>query len=291
MFFRPLVVALFGFAACSPQTDARVSVRADDFGDTVRIGAAPQRIVSLNPTTTELVFALGAGSKLVGRTSWDLFPAEAKNVQDLGAGLRPNVEAILATHPDLVILYASSDNRASAQRLRRAGINTLSFKIDSISQFKRSVLLLGAVLGDSAHAATVLDSVTRSLDAVRTATAPLARPVVFWHVWDAPPITIGAGSYMNELTEIAGAKNVYADLAAPSPTVSIEDIVKRNPEYILAGPEGAATLRKDARWQQVPAVRAGRILVVDTMLVARPGVRLGEAAWSLARLLHPGELK
>ncbi len=267
------------------------SALTDDFGDTVRVGAVPHRIVSLNPTTTELMFALGAGDRLVGRTTWDLFPAEAKKVPSVGDGIRPNIEAVLAVHPDLVILYGSADNRASAQRLRAAGVNTISLKIDSIIQFQRAVTLLGSVLRDSARAASVRDSVTKSLDAVRTATASLAKPNVFWHIWDAPPITIGRGSYMNELTEIAGGKNVYADMAAPSPTVSIEDVVKRNPDFVLAGPEGTATLRKDARWQQVPAVRKGKILVLDTMLVARPGVRLGEAAWSLARLLHPNELK
>lgn len=291
MFFRRLFVVLFALTACSPQTERAKPVAADDFGDTIRVGAAPQRIVSLNPTTTELLFALGAGKRIVGRTSWDLFPVEARNVPDMGPGLRPNMEAVLGAHPDLVILYASNDNRASTQRLRAAGINTLSFKIDSIAQFKRAAAILGMVLRDSVRAATVLDSVTRSLETVRTATASLTRPRVFWHVWDAPPITIGAGSYMNELTQIAGATNVYGDLPDASPTVSIEDIVKRNPDFMLAGPEGAASMRRDARWQQVPAVRAGRILVLDTMLVARPGVRLGEAAWSLARMLHPAELK
>lgn len=291
MFFKRIVLAALALTACSSQKEAARSVSTDDFGDTVRLGAAPQRIVSLNPTTTELIFALGAGDRLVGRTTWDLFPAQAKRVPDLGPGIRPNVEVVLATHPDLVILYGSSDNRASAQRLRGAGINTFSLKIDSISQFLRAVTQLGAILGEPARATLVRDSVTRSLDAVRRATASLSKPVVFWHIWDAPPITIGAGSYMNELTEIAGGQNVYGDIAAPSPTVSIEDVVKRNPDYMLAGPEGRATLRKDARWQQVPAVRAGKILVLDTMLVARPGVRLGEAAWSLARLMHPGELK
>lgn len=291
MFFRRLIILAAFTASCSPAKQAPRSAVTDDFGDTVRVAAVPQRIVSLNPTTTELLFALGAGDKLVGRSAYDLFPAEAKNVADLGPALRPNIEVVLAARPDLVILYGSNDNRASAQRLRGAGINTLSLKIDSIAHFQRAVTLLGNVLRDSAHAATVRDSVTKSLDAVRAATATLAKPVVFWHIWDAPPITIGRGSYMNELTEIAGGKNVYADMAAPSPTVSIEDVVRRNPDFVLAGPEGRMTMHKDARWQQVPAVKNGKILVLDTLVIARPGIKLGEAAWSLARLLHPNELK
>lgn len=293
MIFRPAISLVFLFlaAACAPHSEPARARLSDDFGDSILIGKVPQRIVSLNPATTELLFALGAGNRLVGRTTWDLFPDSARNIPDLGPGLRPNVEAILGAHPDLVILYGSNDNRAAAQRLRAAGINTLSLKIDSIAHFQRAVSLLGLVLRDSAGAATVRDSVTRSIQAVSRTTSALQRPTVFWHIWDAPPITIGRGSYMNELTEIAGARNVYDDMAAPSPTVSIEDVVKRNPDFMLAGPEGAATLRKDRRWRQVPAVLAGRILVLDTAVMARPGVRLGEAAWSLARLLHPKEMK
>ena len=291
MFFKRLVLCAAVAVACSPAREAPHSAVTDDFGDTLRVGAAPLRVVSLNPTTTELLFALGAGEKLVGRSTYDLFPTEAREVADLGPALRPNVETILGAHPDLVILYASNDNRPTAERLRTAGINTLSLKIDSVSQFQRAITLLGSVLRDSARAKTVRDSVTRTLDDVRAATASLSKPTVFWHIWDAPPITIGRGSYMNELTEIAGGRNVYADIAAPSPTVSIEDVVKRNPDFMLAGPEGARTLRADARWQQVPAVRKGRILVLDTLRVGRPGIKLGEAAWSLARLLHANELK
>jgi ABC-type Fe3+-hydroxamate transport system substrate-binding protein len=291
LFFRRVIVLAVLTAACSRTPEASRSAATDDFGDTVRAGAVPNRIVSLNPTTTELIFALGAGDRLVGRSTYDLFPAEAKKVADLGPALRPNVETVLGAHPDLVLLYGSNDNRASAQRFRSAGINTLSLKIDSIAQFQRAITLLGTVLGDSARAATVRDSVTRTLDAVRAATASLSKPTVFWHIWDAPPITIGRGSYMNELTEIAGGKNVYADIAAPSPTVSIEDVVKRAPDYVLAGPEGTRTLRSDPRWGLVPAVRNGRVLVLDTLVIGRPGIKLGEAAWSLARLLHPNELK
>lgn len=291
MIFRRTFLLMALVTGCAQPREAERTTFTDDFGDTVQAAVAPMRIVSLNPTTTELLFALGAADRIVGRSTYDLFPDEARKVADLGPALRPNVETILAARPDLVILYGSNDNRASAQRLRAAGINTLSLKIDSISQFQRAVVLLGKVLRDSARAATVRDSVTRTLDAVRAATASLRKPAVFWHIWDAPPITIGRGSYMNELTEIAGGKNVYADVAAPSPTVSIEDVVKRNPEFVLAGPEGNGTLRKDARWQQVPAVRAGKVLVLDTLVIARPGIKLGEAAWSLARLLHPNELK
>jgi iron complex transport system substrate-binding protein len=270
---------------------AEVATVRDDFGDPVRVGQPPSRIVSLNPATTEILFTLGAGSRLIGRTKYDLWPDSAKLIPALGDGLQPNVEAVLGTHPDLVILYASQDNRPAAGRFRAAGVNTLALKIDHISDFRRTVELLGAILRDSIRARIVVDSVYRTLVRVRAATASLARPGVFWHIWDAPLITVGAGSFMNELVDIAGARNVYDDIKGPSKSISLEDVARRDPEFILAGPIGAAKIEADPRWRIVRAVRERRVLTVDTVLVARPSVRLGEAAVSLAKLLHPGALR
>jgi iron complex transport system substrate-binding protein len=285
-----LIALAFAVSACGDSRSPSLAA-SDDFGDPVRIGREPTRIVSLNPATTEILFTLGEGTRLVGRTKYDLWPDSAKLIPPLGDGIQPNVEAVLASHPDLVILYASQDNRPAANRLRAAGVNTLSLKVDHISDFRRTVLLLGAILHDSARAKTVIDSVYRTLGRVRSATATLTRPSVFWHIWDAPVITIGAGSFMNELVDIAGGKNVYADIAGPSAQVSLEDISRRNPDFILAGPIGKSEIQSDSRWRIVSAARDNKIFVVDTLLVARPSVRLGEAAVSLANLLHPGALR
>jgi ABC-type Fe3+-hydroxamate transport system substrate-binding protein len=263
----------------------------DDFGDSVRIGAPPTRIVSLNPATTEILFTLGAGSRVIGRTEYDLYPDSARLVPALGGGINVNVEAVLGTHPDLVLLYASQDNRSAADRLRAAGINTVSLKVDHISDFRRTTELLGAILHDSVRARTVVDSVERTLDSVRLTTRGAPQPKVFWHIWDSPLITVGSGSFMSELVDIAGAKNVYADITGPSGPIALEDVARRDPDYILAGPIGARQIESDPRWRIVRAAREKKILVVDTLLVARPAVRLGEAAVSLARLLHPGTVR
>jgi iron complex transport system substrate-binding protein len=278
------------FSACQKE-QAPVAAAVDDFGDPIVMKSVPHRVVSLNPATTDIVFALGAGDRLVGRTHWDTWPAEALAVPDLGSGIRPNVEAVLGARPDLVLLYASNDNRAAASDLRAAGVNTLSLKIDSIAEFYRAARLIGALLGDSARGFVVADSVKKTLERVRTATASLAKPTVFWHVWDAPLITIARGSYMNELVEIAGGTNIYADLADASPMVSIEDVLRRSPDYIITGPQGADKIARDPRWAESPAVKSGKVIVADTMLVGRPSVRLGEAAVSLARMLHPGSIR
>lgn len=257
----------------------------DDFGDTVNTARPAQRIVSLSPVTTELLFALGAGSRVVGRTHWDLYPDDARAVPDLGNGMEPNVEAILGVHPDLVVLYASQSNRAAATQLRHAGVTTLAIRDDHISDFRRTVTMLARAAGDTAAGTTIADSVERSLDAVRARPRPAKPVTVFWHVWDSPILTIGAGSYLDELVTIAGAKNIFGDLAAPSPQVTLEEIVRRNPHFILVGAASEKALRANALWRSVPAVRAGRLLVVDTLLTGRPGIRLGEAARSLRALI------
>jgi iron complex transport system substrate-binding protein len=289
--FRTAIALLIVAAtACERQENSPLEGK-DDFGDPIVVRSIPKRIVSLNPATTDLLFALGAGDRLVGRTHWDLYPPEAVNVPDLGSGIRPNVEVVLGARPDLVLLYASNDNRAAASDLRAAGVNTLSLKIDSIAEFHRAALLIGRLLGDSARGAAVSDSVRKTLQRVRDATARLNRPTVFWHIWDAPLITVAGGSYMNELIEIAGARNIYGEMTEASPMVSIEDVLRRNPDYIITGPEGAEKIKVDPRWAEAPAVKAGRLIIADTTLVGRPSVRLGEAAVSLAKAIHPGSIR
>ncbi len=284
---RFLGTAILLIAAACQKESAAVKPEADDFGDPIVVKSTPTRVVSLNPATTDLIFALGAGNRLVGRTHWDVYPPEAIKVPDLGSGIRPNVEAVLGAKPDLVILYASNDNKSAASAFRAAGVNTLSLKIDHIADFYHASKTIARLLGDSTRGLIVADSVEKTLRRVRSETLSLPKPTVFWHIWDAPLITIGRGSYMNELVEIAGGINVYGDMDETSPTVSIEDVIKRNPRFIITGPEGKTKISADPRLAQLSAVKEGRVLVADTAIVGRPSVRLGEAAVLLAKLFHP----
>ncbi len=255
------------------------------------MGASAQRIVSLNPVATEILFALGAGARVVGRTHWDLYPPAARDVADVGNGMQPNVEAVLAVRPDLVVLYASPSNRAAAAQLRSAGVATISLRTDRVADFHRTVDWLARAVGDTAAGRVLADSVERSLEAVRALPRPARPPTVFWHIWDVPLMTIGKGSYLNELIAVAGATNVFGDMEAPSPQVTMEEVVRRDPDFILAGPVNAAKIRASPVWRAVTAVRTGRILVVDTAFVGRPGVRLGEAAHHLRALIAGGLLR
>lgn len=263
----------------------------DDFGTRIAIGNLPARIVSLNPTTTEILFAIGAGKRLVGRSQYDTFPDSAKLVPSLGPALRPSVEAIIDAKPDLVILYASEDNRPVFDRLRQANIPTVAFKLDSIEQFRRDTRLLGRLVGDTTSAKIVVDSVSATLDRVRRATSSLPRPTVFLPTWYKPIIAIAGGSFMSELLDIAGGKNIYASAPTPALTVTLEDVVARNPDLVIVGAQSDSTIEKSAAWKTIPAVRDNHVKVVDFDLVSRPSVQLGAAAVSLANLLHPGAVR
>jgi iron complex transport system substrate-binding protein len=260
----------------------------DDFGRAISFTAHPHRVVSLNPTTTETIFAIGAGALLAGRSHWDEWPEAARQVPDMGNGIGPNVEKIVAAHPDLVLLYASEDNRPAAERLESAGIRTISLRIDRIADFDRSVRLLGRVLGDSAAAALVADTVRASLRRVAAATRDLHKPSVVWPLIDTSPMVVGGGSFMNELLTIAGARNVYAYLPQPSPVVSIEDVISKNPDFVVRGGEGGSEAPLAGVWRAVPAIAQQHVIRIPLTMILRPSVQMGTAATVLARALHPG---
>jgi len=284
------VLWLCAIAACAPteRAPAGGAVVVDDFGDSVRMVSPARRVVSLNPVMTELLLAIGARDRLVGRTHWDL--GAATEIPDVGDGMQPNVEAILAQRPDLVLLYESASNRPAARRLRAAGVTTLALRTDRVGDLARVAPIVGAAVGREAAARATADSVVATITAVAARPASVPRPTLFWHIWDAPVITIGAGSYLDELVEAAGGRSIFHELDTASPQVALEEVVRRDPMFVLAGPTGAERLRTSPAWQAVRAVREGRILVVDTALVAKPGVRMGEAAVHLRALLASGAI-
>ncbi len=288
LFTAPVVACSSDARSPSDSTRHRLALTVvDDFGDTVSIAPAA-RIASLNPTTTEFFFAIGAERRLVGRDTYDEWPAAAKSLTDLGPGISPNVEQILSARPDVVVLYASNDNRAAARALRAAGIRVVGLKIDRVADFRRAAMTLGALADDTAAARFTVDTVERTLARIRTATSALPHPRVLWYLWDNPILVLGSGSYQSELLAIAGGANVYADRPEPAAPVSLEDLLRRNPEVVLLDSGRAELLRTSPRWKNVAAVRADRLLDVDDALLNRPGVTLGMGALSLARALHPG---
>lgn len=259
----------------------------DDFGRPLPAHAVSQRIVSLGPSSTEILYTLGAGDRIVGRSRWDRWPAAVQAIPEAGDAIRPSVERVLALRPDLVVIYAATDNRPAADALTRAGIPVVALRIDRIEQYLAAVRLLGTLSGTEARADSVADALRTELDDVRRRVAGADRPTVFLPAWEAPLMTLGKGSFLSELVEIAGGRNLYGDRTEPSLTISMEDVVRRDPDIVLTGPVSAARISTDPAWRVLRAVREGRVLAYDTMLVSQPSTRLGEAARSLQALLQP----
>ncbi len=250
----------------------------------------PARVVTLGPSVTEIAWVLGAADRLVGRSRWDGQPPAVRAVPDVGDAIRPSVERIIATRPDLVVMYPAGDNAPAMEALTRAGIRTLALRVDRIADFLRAVDTLGTLLGEPARADSIARAIRAQLDAVRAAVPEGERPTVFVPVWGEPLMTVGDGSFLSELIAIAGGRNVYADRAEPAFTVSLEDVVRRDPSLILAAPSRDSVASSRASWRRVRAAREGRIVALDTTLMSQPSTRLGEAARVLAeriRALRP----
>ena len=257
---------------------------SDDAGRRVTLPAPARRIVSLLPSFTEILFAIGAGDRLVGRTAWCDYPPAARAVPSVGDGIPPNVEAVAARRPDLVVLYRSGPNATAAQQLERLGIRTVLLDLNRLEELAPAARRLG-VLTDRRAAA---DSLARAMDSLASEPPVPSTQSLAFVVWDNPPIVIGAGSYLDRLAGLAGARNVFHDIAAPSAQVSIETIAARNPDFIAVLSDTAAPPRYAGRpeWRVVPAVRRGRFLFLSGGLFGRPGPRAAEAVRELRRRLE-----
>jgi ABC-type Fe3+-hydroxamate transport system substrate-binding protein len=286
---RHLLVVLASLAACRTiPKEARVASVVDDAGVGVHLAAAPERIVSLIPASTELLFALGEGDRLVGRTTWCDWPKDAEAVPNLGNGIDPSVEAVVGAKPDLVLLYRSGSNRAAAERLRGFRIPVLELEFNTLDDFRRITRLLGNVLGVQSRA----DSLVARTDSALARVAPpvdtggTQRPSVFILVWDRPPMALGKGSFLSEIVERAGARNIFEDMAAPSGPVSIEAVAERDPDFILTTSTEVPAFAGRAEWQVVRAARERRFLRVSGSEYNRPSPRMPDAVRALADSLR-----
>ncbi len=282
-------LAAFAALACSrPGPQSRTLVVVDDAGDSVAVRVPATRVVSLIPASTELLFAIGAGPAVVGRTQWCDFPPDAAAVPDLGAGINPNVEAVLAARPDLVVLYNSAQHAGVASRLRELGIPAIRINTDALADVPRIGALLGRLTGHSRGA----DSMSAVFDtALASATVDpgfVRRPKVLLLVWEQPPMTIGRGSFLSELVERAGGENLFADVSTSSGPVSIEAVSVRNPDLILTTAAGPASFARRPEWQAVRAVRERRFLNVSGSEYDRPGPRSPHAIRALSERLREG---
>jgi iron complex transport system substrate-binding protein len=263
-----------------------------DAGREVALEAVPQRIVSLVPVATEILFGLGEGSRVVGRSRFDDFPPEVLSVADVGDAIRPSVETVLLKRPDLVILIGGSDNAQAVREMELLEIPFVVLLFNTLEDLRSNVIRLGRIVSRSEEALEMWTRIERDLEWVRKAVDGKERPSVYYDVGYPPAFTAGAGSYLDALISTAGGRNVFGDLAAPSPRVSLEAIIARDPDVIIqpsSGTGGTAVAGIESRpgWDNLRAVRGGAVVTVPSEFVHRLGPRVGEAARLIAIALHP----
>lgn len=270
--------------------DGASVIAVDDAGRTVSLAAPARRIVSLLPATTETLVALGAAGRLVARTDYDEDPAVA-HLPSVGGGLTPNVERIASLRPDLVVAWEEAGSARVRPRLEALGIPVFAVRTQDTTGIFANIERLGRLAGLDAVADSLAAAVRGDLEDVRTSVAGRAPRRALYLIGLDPPIVAGPHVFIGEMLEVAGGVNVFADVAAPSPQVSMEEIVRRRPEVvILASAERVETV--EARLRATPGWRellAGgtQVRVVPPDVTHRPGPAIVLAARHLRDALAP----
>lgn len=285
-----LIVAALGAVACGQDAPAPA--------------AGAQRIVSLVPSVTEMLFAIGAGRQVVGVSNYDHFPPEVESLPKVGALIDPDTERILALRPDLVVVYGSQ-NDAEA-RFRKAGIKTFNYRhapTDAILGTLETITTLGTVTGHEAQAREVVVRITTGLDEVRKRTAGRERPRTMLVIGRQPGTlqsiyAQGGSGFLNEMLEIAGGQNVFEDVKRESLQPSSETMLRVAPDMLLelrsgapAGNYPGTDLEVWNTLASIPAVRNRQVhaLIGDHVVVAGP--RIAQGAEAMARVLHADAYK
>jgi len=288
-------------AAVTPTTAAATPTAAsltftDGLNRTVILKSPAQRIVSLAPSVTEMLFAVGAGAQVVGRDSFSDYPASVTSLTDVGGSSGAySYETITSLHPDLVIA-AQINTADQVKALENLGLTVyyVSNPVDFSDLFNEMVTL-GKLSGHESTAQTAADALNKRVQAVKVTIAKAAsQPLVFYELDGTDPSkpwTIGPGSFMDQMITTAGGKNVGADLSSQWAQISVEDLLVKNPDLILLG-DGNYGVNADkvaARtgWDKLSAVQQKHIYTFDDDLVSRAGPRMVDGLETLAKLIHP----
>ncbi len=258
--------------------------------------APPRRVISLAPSLTEIVFALGAGNRLVGVTQYCDYPAAAKALPRIGGMQDGSIdfERVLHLRPDLV-LAIGEDQQTAVKTLRRLGARVEVISSQTVEDALSAITRVGELLGTRQAAARLRGDLERRIARVQAAVAALPaarRPRVFFEVWDRPLMTATRDTLAGRLIELAGGVNIFAGLAGRYVEVSPEAVLERNPQVILAPDQHAKavaleSLAKRPGLSQVDAVKNGRVRLFNGNLISRPGPRIAEALERVGHALHP----
>ncbi len=248
------------------------------------------RVVSLAPSVTETLFALGAGGDVVGVSDYCDYPPAALRLPRVGSFLTPNVEAIVALRPTLVIGLGLSSDQREMRALKSMSIPLVMVRDDSLREIEDSIAAIGRQTGriDAAHA--LLAQIRGQVAAVEARLARTDKPKVVMLVGHQPMVAVGPGTYLDDLLRLAHAENIAGSFGEQWPQLSLEYIIAMRPQVILDGQMGndpAAPSRFWEKYRIIPAVRDHRVYGYPQNPILHPGPRVGESLEMLARMIHP----
>jgi len=265
----------------------------DDLGKQVVLAQTPLRIVSLAPSNTEILFAVGAGDRVVGVTEWCNFPAAAREIQQVAGYSDLNIERITAVGPDLIIAARGND-LDGLRALEQMGVPIFALNVQSLASMVDAIRRIGELTATTAHSDSVAAALEGRLKVIDARVQGLPRPRVLWGYVAEPVYTAGPGSLIDDVIDRAGGVNVARQAEGTWPQVSLETIVGWAPQVLLTSlgggmqPAGEVQrLRHLDGWKDIHAIDDGRIVHIDGDLLTRAGPRLVDAVELLANQLHP----
>ncbi|SDV48335.1 cobalamin-binding protein [Chitinasiproducens palmae] len=283
-----LVAVALSALSFAGQAKAAALTVTDDLGHAVTLERPAQRIVSLSPHTTEMLFAAGAGSRVVGVVAYSDFPAEARLLPQVGNSSALDLERIAALRPDLVVAWLHGSARRQLERLADLGIPVFYSDPPDTARIADTLVLLGRLTGSDKQASQAADAFRQRIAALRRSHAGAPPVSVFMQVWDDPLITFGAQAPLYaELLTLCGGRNVFGRLPGVAPAVATEAVIGADPAVIVAtrGKTQADPLAVWQRWPQLRAVASRQLFTIDADLLSRPGPRIAEGASQLCGVL------
>jgi iron complex transport system substrate-binding protein len=299
---QTLTLLIVVLLTAAPSTTARATTYPltlpDALGGSVTITRKPQRIVSLAPNVTEILFAIGAGDRVVGVTRFCSYPPEVKRLPKVGGYTDISIEAVLALSPDFVVV-SRGNPKPTLAALSRHGLTILTaINTESLEEVERAILRIGRATDNEEQAKQVCEKMQATLASVQKAVSDVnPRRRIYFGSLAAPYMAAGPTSFIGECIAAAGGDNIAQGIRDAWPTLSIETIIARNPEVILEGfhaetgsshrEQLSKRLRNDPVWSKIAAVREGRVYIMNDDMVHRPGPRLAQAVAEMARLFYP----
>lgn len=286
-----LLVCLFPLAACksengATQTEIKTRDVTDDLGRKVKIPERVERVVSLAPNLTENIFAVGAGDRLVGVTSFCNFPEEAKKIQKIGDTVNPNIETILALKPQIVFVSTASQIETFTKTLESRGITVFVTNPKDLNDVLINLRQFGEIFGTRERTATLLNELQQRILAVDEQTRDKPKVKTFMQISKEPLFTIGKESFLTEIIERAGGESVTKAVETAYPKISKETALAFNPEAIILS-DSPDNIEPNEVFVNSPAVKNKKVFKISADILSRPSPRIIDALEQIAASLHP----